>query len=145
MKSLLILRDLWNDLDSKTVLKFLPRMLNLPPGFNRRGPSPLSSRAFTCPFWVSTLDPRGGWGPTVGETEAHLPRNSHNSSTRSASAAAAPASCLGEGTSRSLSAGHRTRKKMLCLQGREQLGRLCPWSMASPRSPVGCSKGPRFK
>lgn len=75
-------------------------------------------------------------GATVwGKWRYHLPRNSRNSSTPWVSAAAAPALCLGAGTSHSLSAGHRTGEKMTRLEGWEELGRFCSQHLTLHRSP----------
>lgn len=124
-------------------------MLNEPPP--RRGPSAWSLRPFTPWLGVHSwsLGPQCG-----GKLRHHLPRNSRNSSTLLVSAAAALASCLGEGTSHSLSVGHRTGEKMTWL-GNGSRGRLHPWNSGTKASFKGqldrthtgilrCSSGQRF-
>lgn len=99
-------------------LNFLPRRRNPPPA--RRGPSAWSLRPFVP--WLGVHS--GSWGPQCrGKLRHHLPRNSRSSSTLLVSAAAALAWCLGEGTSHSLSAGHRAGEKVTWLEGWEELGR----------------------
>ena len=79
------------------------------------------------------------WDHRTGNTEHRLPRSSHSSSTRLVSAVAAPALCLGEGTSCSLSARHRTGENTAWLEAWDKLGRLWSQDTALKKSPYRAS------